>query len=437
VALFYFGLRNRIPSTLLFVTLLVYALNVTIHYYGSQTFSEAFYLLAQSFVIFVFCQLLIEKVDIDIKKDGWKFLLLGLSLLILVQTRSVGYSAFMAIVLFYLLQKNFKALTLCIISFALFFGIFTVYKSMYKEDNTASQLKVLLQKDAYDATKGNEDISGFITRFTDNSQLYLSKEFPGILNWKTPSEEDLQKPPLEQTSGLLTLFLYIVFFAALFYSFKDSKTMLFLSMYAAIFLGIVFIILQTSWDQDRLIITVVPLMVLILFYMLYYLLQNKLPAAFQFGFYVIAAVILFLNFSKTQTKVSEFSEIQEKNKEGDLLYGFPSEWHNYLEMCQWIDQNLSKEKTRVVCRKPEMAFVYSNGREFDGFYRSPDKDQTADSILSLMKNRKITHVLQDQIFGTIGNYLQIINQQYPQKLKVIHSIGEQNDRPATLIEIQY
>jgi hypothetical protein len=84
-----------------------------------------------------------------------------------------------------------------------------------------------------------------------------------------------------------------------------------------------------------------------------------------------------------------------------------------------------------------MAFVYSNGREFDGFYRSPDKDQTADSILSLMKNRKITHVLQDQIFGTIGNYLQIINQQYPQKLKVIHSIGEQNDRPATLIEIQY
>ncbi len=437
VALFYFGLRNRIPSTLLFVTLLVYALNVTIHYYGSQTFSEAFYLLAQSFVIFVFCQLLIEKVDIDIKKDGWKFLLLGLSLLILVQTRSVGYSAFMAIVLFYLLQKNFKALTLCIISFALCFGIFTAYKSMYKEDNTASQLKVLLQKDAYDATKGNEDISGFITRFTDNSQLYLSKEFPGILNWKTPSEEDLQKPPLEQTSGLLTLFLYIVFFAALFYSFKDSKTMLFLSMYAAIFLGIVFIILQTSWDQDRLIITAVPLMVLILFYVLYYLLQNKLPAAFQFGFYVIAAVILFLNFSKTQTKVSEFSEIQEKNKEGDLLYGFPSEWHNYLEMCQWIDQNLSKEKTRVVCRKPEMAFVYSNGREFDGFYRSPDKNQTADSILTLMKNRKITHVLQDQIFGTIGNYLQIINQQYPQKLKVVHSIGEQNDRPATLIEIQY
>ena len=437
VALFYVGLRKRIPASILFATLFVYVLNSTLHYYGSQTFSEAFYLLMQSFVIFVFCHFLIEKETISIKEDTWKFLLLGLSLILLVQTRSVGYSAIMSISVFYVLKKNFIGLGMVLVSFALFFGLFAGYKSMYKEEKTASQLKVLLQKDAYDATKGNEDIGGFVTRFIDNSEVYLSKEFPGIMNWKNPTEEEMQQPPMQQTSGLLTLFIYIVFFAAVFYAFKDSKTILFLAMYAAFFLGIVFVILQTSWDQDRLIITAVPLMILILFYVIYYLLEHKAPKALQIGFYVIAAIIIMLNFTKTSTKVSEFSEIQEKNKEGDLLYGYPSNWHNYLEMCQWVDQNLPKTGTRVVCRKPEMAFVYSNGREFDGFYRSPEQNQTADSVLQLMKNRKITHVLQDQIFGTIGNYLNIINRQYPEKLKVIHTIGDPNDGAASLIEIKY
>ena len=101
-------------------------------------------------------------------------------------------------------------------------------------------------------------------------------------------------------------------------------------------------------------------------------------------------------------------------------------------MCQYIGKNF-KENQKAVVRKPEMAFIYSNGKEFHGYYRSPEPGTTADSVLNQLDRLGVQYIVQDQIFGTMSNYLQLIGTTYPTRLKLVYQVGQ--DRPAALYEI--
>lgn len=50
----------------------------------------------------------------------------------------------------------------------------------------SNQLQILMQKDAYDATQGTENINGFISRFFGNFDIYMSKRLYQILGFYNP-----------------------------------------------------------------------------------------------------------------------------------------------------------------------------------------------------------------------------------------------------------
>ena len=65
--LMFLSFRRRIPSTLLFITLLLTSINSHVLYFTSQTYSETFFMLMLALLLFVFFRLYIDR------ENGGKF----------------------------------------------------------------------------------------------------------------------------------------------------------------------------------------------------------------------------------------------------------------------------------------------------------------------------------------------------------------------------
>jgi len=115
VYLMFRAFRNRIPSTLLFITLLLTSLNSHVLYFASQTYSEAFYMFLQSLLLLVFFKFFVDSPHFPPKEEespslwrrvGLGHLLLAIVLLCVILTRSAGYSLFLAITVYFILYRQ-------------------------------------------------------------------------------------------------------------------------------------------------------------------------------------------------------------------------------------------------------------------------------------------------------------------------------------------
>ena len=164
--------------------------------------------------------------------------------------------------IFFLFQKKFGEILYTYISFLIFQVPFGIYKNLFwKQTNIGfeSQFNELLYVDPYTPSKGFETFHGFLIRFYDNSQLYLSKHFFQILGFL-----DIHS---SSKSLALTVIVYLFFFIAFIFAFwKKNKVMQLLSLYLAISIGATFVMLQTFWDQERMIILYFPLILILIGY---------------------------------------------------------------------------------------------------------------------------------------------------------------------------
>lgn len=180
VYFFFKAFNKRIPYLVFIPVMLFVSCNHLIQYYASMTFTEAFYLFLQSLFFLFFFKLYDALQNND---DGLthkkEFLLVGLFAFLIAAAKSVAIVAVPALILFFIIQKQFKNAGLAL-------GAFLVFKIPYEiivkliwgsQNQFAGQSKILLLKDPYDVAGGNDDLSGFIGRLIDNSNLYLSKRF--------------------------------------------------------------------------------------------------------------------------------------------------------------------------------------------------------------------------------------------------------------------
>jgi hypothetical protein len=154
-------------------------------------------------------------------------------------------------------------------------------------------------------------------------------------------------------------------------------------------------------------------------------------------------VVLISSLSGTIPRIENNYPIIKKNLAGDMYYGFTPDWVNYLKMCEWAADSLPKSSF-VACRKPEMAFIYGKGKSFHGIYNVPTQDP--DTILDRFKSTGITHIIDanlrsnpniadGNIIGTVMRTIAPIYRKYPEKLHLIHIIGQ--SEPAYLFELKY
>lgn len=429
---FYRVYRERISFTLLFSTLLITSLSSQYIYFSSQTYSEALFILIQ-LPVFAIVYSLIEDNSGHIK---WQQLfLLSLAIVSAYLTRTVGIGALVAVFLFLTIQKRYKETAIILGGFIALMLIFLVAKSIIWDNGffDSGQANTLIYKHPYQLDKGKETFSGFVSRFVDNSNLYLSKHFLQMVGLKSLK--------LKSINGWLTILLYALFFWGTYKAFKKNKYILFTAIYTAIMLGMTFIVLQKIWDQYRLIVPFFSSMILVLLFGIFELAKEKkgkwIPRSALFLVVICTGSVLIQSFSKVDLITLG------KNLKGDLYEGYTDDWRHYLSMTEYAGKELPAD-AYVAVRKPNMARIYANGKKFYGIYRY-DSDNP-DALLKRLKDKKVTHVIMaslrknpavnnGQTINTIHRYLYIISKKYPEIFKLEHQIGKVE--PAYLFRVDY
>lgn len=460
--LYYKAIDKKVPEIIKYFVFTFLCTNHLILYFSSQTFTECFYLLLQATFFYFFCKYNFgdNPIDENIKINWKRWALLGLLLMLLTLAKNILIFGVAAVALFYALRKEFKKMAMILVSFGIFKLLYEFIKNLVWGESAIqykTQTAILLNKDPYDASQGQEDLMGFFGRFTDNIGLYLGKRFYQILGFL--DEHFVGKEVIEQNGEMITktgptlIFLSIIVLALTFFGlYKAVKNKQHLISFLLLFSGVIsfgtFFVLQARWDQPRLILVYMPSILIGILYGLYELFKKD-----NFNQGIFISILLLVTSSMF---ISSFSRgvknlpIVAHNLKGDVYYGYTPDWQNYLKISAWCADSLP-ENALIACRKAPMSFVYGRGKHFFPIYSVIAKDKETnqsnpDSALAIFKRNKVTHILlanlridptknTGDIITTVHNIAYPIAQKYPEKLVLVKRIGESEE--ASLYEIKY
>ncbi len=444
VLFFYKTFEKRIPFIVLLPVMIFVSANHLIQYYASMTFTEAFYLFLQSLFFYYFFKLYDAlKTEPNALKLWKNWLLLGLFAFLIATCKSVAIVGVPVLILFFLTEKKWKNAGISLLAYLAFkIPYELIVKLIWGTQNQfAGQSKILLQKDPYDKSLGNDDFAGFVGRFFDNCNLYLGKRFFELLGLRSENVSAVQNievyEKLKSEYSSIAFIVIVVLIIALFYVIKHkNKPLVFFGLFTGAQLLLSFIILQARWDQPRIVLISMPIM-LILIYFLFYNLVKKSSMG-QSIYVVITCLISFSVLISSFKRGSVNLPIVKKNLSGNIYYGYTPDWQNFLKCSEWCADSLPKN-TLVASRKAPMSFVYGKGKKFFPIYSVIKKDSltqqsNADSALAFFENNKVTHIMvgslrinpkenSGQVINTVHNIVQPIMQKYPNKLKLIHTEG--------------
>lgn len=460
--LYYKALDKRVPEILKYFVFTFICTNHLMLYFSSQTFSEPFYMLVQATFFYFFCKYHFsdDPIGTDIKKDLKRWLVLGLLMMLLTLAKNILIFGIFAIAMFYFFRKEYKKLVFAMVSFGIFKTLFELIKSAIWGESAIqykSQTNILLNKDPYDASQGQEDIAGFIGRFTDNIGLYLGKRIPQILGFM--DEQYAGREYIEQNGemvvkmdGKLIFFAIVVLFLTFFGLYKAIKNKQSIIVFLTLFAGTIcfgtFFVLQARWDQPRFVLVHMPALLLAMGYGLYEF--WKKDNINQRIFIACVALVVGSMLISSFTRGVKNIPIVTKNLKGDIYYGYTPDWQNYLKISAWCADSLP-QTSLIACRKAPISFVYGKGKHFFPIYSVIGKDpktnqSNPDTALAIFKRNKVTHILlaslridptrnTGDIINTVHNIAVPIAQKYPEKLRLVKTIGESEE--ASLYEIKY
>lgn len=430
--LFYRALKGRIPAMVFLPVAFFHACNHLIIYFASMTFTEAFYFFLQN-LFFYYAIKIIDLVGtgaFELKTNWKQWLLLGLSMFLVSTAKSAAIVVIPAVILYFLIYRNWKALGFAMGSYLVFKVLYEILvKTIWHAQNQfASQGRILMQKDPYDASLGEENSWGFVMRFFENCNLSFSKRFYQLLGWV--SEDSVE---VNGFIAFITITLALLGFFKIFRAGKKEMVMLAFFTGAQVVLS--FVILQTRWDQPRITLVCMPVLLILILYGLYSFMNRGIgPGIFLVIVFLITGSVFVSSFKRGFKNI----HIVQKNLKGDKYFGYTPDWQNFLKCSEWCADSLNANSL-VVSRKAPMSFVYGKGKKFFPVYSVIFKDTATnqsnpDSALAFLKRKNVTHVLlgslrmnpndpSNGVINTIHNILAPIAEKYPNKLKLVHTEG--------------
>ena len=371
LVLFYYTFRKVISPAIFSLVMLIISVNSTILYFASQTYSEAMYMFLQALVVFLFIRIYLaiqSDMALPIRKQARHFLILGFFVFLASLTRNIGVVGLLVMLFFLLIERKFMASILLLFSYLIYLVPFKIYKALVWDAGRpkgASQLSEILLKNPYNRAQGSEDLSGMIVRLFENARLYLSKHFMIGLGLQDPSSVD--------KSWFVTLLVVLLLGIALFYAVKRSRIMLFVALYLGASITATCIALQQSWDQMRMVVIYIPMLLLLLSWGILQLAGRKGLGFISVLLPFLLVFVFFKTLGQSSDKMKDNRKVLAKNLSGNLYYGFTPDWQNYLRMSRWVGDNIP-DTAVVASRKPSMSFIYSKGRDFYGIYRFPQEE---------------------------------------------------------------
>jgi len=134
--------------------------------------------------------------------------------------------------------------------------------------------------------------------------------------------------------------------------------------------------------------------------------------------------------SEAQANYRQLAKCSYKQMVGDQNF------LNYYEAMDWCGKNLP-DSSRMVCRKPELYYIYS------GFKKSVSFPYYAsvDTVISYLNKVNATNIILDNWFKHAYVTLYPAVKKYPEKFKVLHTIGKVDTvnkvNPVYIIEYNY
>lgn len=364
--LMFMAFRKRIPQTLLFIMLLLTSFNSHVLYFASQTYNEAFFMFMQSLLILVFFRFFILREEVHqsagISVELKKYLLPAVVLFGCILTRSIGISLFLGATGYFILYGQWKKILWLTAGILICLAGYQLLKYFLWNDvsfQASSQGNSLLNKDFYRPESGRETLSGFVIRFWTNSNQYISRFFMVMLGLR---ETFTPEGFYVETKPWITVLVYLLGLTGLCFSYKRNKYLFFSGIVTGTFLVVTFVVMQIVWSQYRLIVPVYPLMILLLFSGIYYILS--LPGLRPFQFLLLVPVVIICFGMLTDT--SEASEKAGKLK--NEYSGLTPDWLNYTKAAAWVAKNLPDDAL-AACRKPSISTIYGQGKKFFGIFR--------------------------------------------------------------------
>lgn len=446
---FYKALEKRVPYFILVPVGLFYAVNSHLQYFSSQTYNESFFLFFQSLFIYVFCNLLDRlrsQEGIDVFKQNWRqWIFVGVLMAILSLAKNLGVVVFPIVVFYFITQKQWKnTLIVIVVSVGARFSYELIKRMIWGSlSQFSSQSAMFLRKNPYLESSGNEDISGFITRFLENTSIYLANRLMQILGFIKDSSHF--------ASIILTVILVALLLFGVYRIWKSrDQILLFVCLYVGGSLAVSFIILHVVWAQERLIVIFVPALLIVAYYAVY-----KLVSKYFFGylFYLLFIAVVSGSFMiSSVSRVDKNIPILKMNMKGDLYYGYTPDWVHFLKMSRWCADNLPPDAV-VVSRKAAMSFIYGNGKEFfpinrNLFHDPVKKECNPDSLLAYCKQNKIKYFMlaslrfypdhkSKKTINTIEVLFTPLRNRDPSKIVFVRAEGDKDDEPCILYEIKY
>ena len=434
--LFYYTLRGRIGTRTLLGAMTLLTVNSLYLSFGSLTYSEALYIVVQWLA--VWAMLKAESAETR-RKAVVCGVATGVLIVVLALIRTVGYGWAVAAVAYMLIRRRWLTVGVVVGSVIVSLVVWTGIRRAVWGDvgSKSSQLTTLMQVDPYDASKGEESLSGYVGRFVSNSDLYLSKHYVKMLG--------LRDKDSRETNRLITIMLYALYAWGTYRAMaKRNGAMTLMSIGCGVLLSMTYVSLQESWDQYRLIIPYVGMMNLVLLYGVSELVKKLWAGRERAVGGVLVTGLALLSAGQCLSRADMMT--LRHNAHGDDLYGYTPDWYNYLSMCRAVGETMNDSSVYVACRKPNMARIYAGGKKFQGIYTIPSQD--ADVLVEELRSRGVTHAILASlrrdpaqaglgIINTMQRYMAPIHEAYPNSLTTVMMMGREDQEPAYLIRIDY
>ena len=437
--LFYRILKNEVNVRLVFAVMTMVGVSSWYMFFASMTYSEAFYIVIE-YLFFGALLRYENSQSTSTIKTVLSPLPVGALVVVAFLVRTVGFGFGIVGILYLCLRRKFAKAAMLLGSIALvlcvWYGLRTVIWGDVPPDNR--QIESLMQVHPYQPEDGMETLSGYVGRFFDNSQLYVSKHLMRIVGFL--KNED------RETSALLTFVVYAIFAFGTFKAWKHNRSVLMLAVSSAVMLGITFVVLQPLWDQHRLIIPYVAGALVVIMYGIYHLF--KMVVGSKAHYMALSVVLICCVLSMAQTMAKSDWNALRNNLKGDMIYGYTPDWYNYLSICQVVYDNLPAD-SYVACRKPNMARIYSGGHKFFGIYNFNTEDP--DELIDNLRSHNVSHIIVASlrrdplvpgagVINTIHRYMHFVTEKYPNAFVLAGVCGDNHqntDEPAYLFAVDY
>lgn len=402
-----FRLFSDSATSLVFASaLLVTAFNYELASLASTTYSEPLYLLLQGLVIIQVFRLEQNKHE---NRQNW--LLLGLLMFLLSITRNIGLGIILAVVFFYLMTGRYRFIYKAVGGFLLFHIPFYIYKTWYwhlESIGFEAQLQNMFRMYHYEANAPQASIWELANRFVINSDQYLSGHLLSFVGLP-----GLASKPYSIT---IVIFLVILFFGALDYTLRNKRRFAFIGIYLAVSIGATFLTQQVHWNQERLMIIYLPLILVFLGEGIFGYIEElnlKRTGYICIGIFMLLPILTLVSTFRQPLKVQELVH----NIKGEEFYGFPAAWKNYMKISRWAGKNLPST-ANILCRKAGLSAVYG-GRTFTGFYQIPEETPE-----DYFRSRNIDFVIAGSTpMNTVERYLEEFVRSNPYGISMVKEIG--------------